>query len=40
VEGGLAVKEATRLVAAFKGKVKLTGCIVERFEPNTSAAFI
>ena len=40
VLGGLAVSDGTRSVAAFKGRVKLTGCIVERPVVKTSAGFI
>jgi hypothetical protein len=40
VEGGMAVKDGTRSAAAFKGRTKLTGCMVERLVPNTSPGFI
>jgi hypothetical protein len=40
VEGGLAVKDETKSGEDFKGRMKLTGCVVERLVPNTSAEFI
>ena len=41
VEGGLLVKDWTKSFAfAFSGRLKLTGCMAERFVPNTSAEFI
>jgi hypothetical protein len=40
VEADLAVKDETMSGKGFNGRVKLTGCIVERFVPNMSAEFI
>jgi hypothetical protein len=40
VEGGLAVKDATKSLDAFMGSVKLMGCMEARLVPNTSAEFI
>jgi hypothetical protein len=41
VAGGRAVNDETKsLLLVFSGRLKLTGCMAERFVPNTSAEFI